>query len=286
MQGLLFGVGPSDPLAYGSTAAGAGADGARRVPVAAAARDGGERRRRAARRIGRGRAARGAGRRAPGREGSSPRRIAAALLVRPCATAQTAPKTPRAAEGPAQSPQGDFDYLFGDWETQAVRKVPEEPQKLRGYWSAVRLDDGQVLDEYRVVERRGRETWYVTYTLRNYNVFMDRWELVGASSGTGLLDFGTARREGDEVRMKQTFGVASGEPSVLRIRYYDIQKDRFSWTADRSNETAAAWVKDFQQDGETTHRPVPLAAAARSRTESGSRSSPARRARRAARPAW
>jgi hypothetical protein len=127
-----------------------------------------------------------------------------------------------------------------------VRKMPKGPQNFRGYWSAVRLDDGQVLDEYRVVSDEG-ETWYVTSTLRNYNAFRDRWELVGASSGTGLLDFGTARREGDEVKIEQTFGVASGEPSVLRIRYYDIQKDRFSWTADRSTDGGKTWVKDFQQ---------------------------------------
>ena len=89
---------------------------------------------------------------------------------------------------------------------------------------------------------------------------MDRWELVGASSGTGLLDFGTARREGDEMRIEQTFGVASGEPSVWRIRYYDIQKDRFSWTADRSTDGGKTWIKDYQQI-EARDRPVALAAA-------------------------
>jgi len=172
--------------------------------------------------------------------------IAAALLASG-ATAQTAPKkTPEQRKALHEAHKGDFDYLLGDWEFTAVRKMPEGPQNFRGYWSAVRLDDGQVLDEYRVVSDEG-ETWYVTSTLRNYNAFRDRWELVGASSGTGLLDFGTARREGDEVKIEQTFGVASGEPSVLRIRYYDIQKDRFSWTADRSTDGGKTWVKDFQQ---------------------------------------
>jgi opacity protein-like surface antigen len=173
--------------------------------------------------------------------------VAALVAAVPAASAQTAPKKTREELKALQDAhKGDFDYLLGDWEFTAVRKMPDGPQKFRGYWSALRLDDGQVLDEYRVVSDEG-ETWYVTSTLRNYNVFMDRWELVGASSGTGLLDFGTARREGDEMKIEQTFGVASGEPSVLRIRYHDIQKDRFSWTADRSTDGGKTWVKDFQQ---------------------------------------
>lgn len=175
--------------------------------------------------------------------------LAATALVGavPAASAQTAPKKTREQQQALQDAhKGDFDYLLGDWEFTAVRKMPDGPQKFRGYWSALRLDDGQVLDEYRVVSDEG-ETWYVTSTLRNYNVFMDRWELVGASGGTGLLDFGTARREGDEMKIEQTFGVASGEPSILRIRYHDIQQDRFSWTADRSTDGGKTWVKDFQQ---------------------------------------
>jgi hypothetical protein len=173
--------------------------------------------------------------------------VAALVAAVPAASAQSAPKKTREQlEALQDAHKGDFDYLLGDWEFTAVRKMPDGPQKFRGYWSALRLDDGQVLDEYRVVSDEG-QTWYVTATLRNYNVFMDRWELVGASSGTGLLDFGTARREGDEMRIEQTFGVASGEPSVLRIRYYDIQKDRFSWTADRSTDGGKTWIKDFQQ---------------------------------------
>jgi hypothetical protein len=173
--------------------------------------------------------------------------VAALVAAVPAASAQTAPKKTREELKALQDAHnGDFDYLIGDWEFTAVRKMPDGPQKFRGYWSALRLDDGQVLDEYRVVSDEG-ETWYVTATLRNYNAFMDRWELVGASGGTGLLDFGTARREGDEMKIEQTFGVASGEPSVLRIRYYDIQKDRFSWTADRSTDGGKTWVKDFQQ---------------------------------------
>jgi hypothetical protein len=169
--------------------------------------------------------------------------MASAQTAAPASAPSAPKKTQEQLKALQEAHQGDFDYLLGDWEFTAVRKMPDGPQKFRGYWSALKLADGQVLDEYRVVSDEG-ETWYVTATFRNYNAFMDRWELVGSNEGSGLLDFGTARREGAEMRIEQTFGVASGEPSTLRIRYYDIQKDRFSWTADGSGDGGRTWVKD------------------------------------------
>ena len=142
-----------------------------------------------------------------------------------------------------ESHKGDFDYLLGDWEFTATS---QQYGRFRGFWSAVRLDEGQVLDEYRVVGDGG-ETHYVTTTLRNYNRAADRWELMGADAGAGLQDFGTAQRVGEEVRIEQRFGVAKGNPSTLRIRYYNIRPDRFSWAADRSNDDGKTWIKDFQQ---------------------------------------
>lgn len=138
--------------------------------------------------------------------------------------------------------QGEFDYLLGDWEFTAMNK---QWGQLRGYWSAVSLDEGQILDEYRVVGDSG-ETYYVTTTLRNYNGAADRWELVGADAGRGLLDVGTGRRVGNEMHIEQRFGVAGGEPSLWRIRYHNIQPDRFSWTADRSTDGGRTWDAAFQ----------------------------------------
>jgi hypothetical protein len=162
-------------------------------------------------------------------------------------SAQTSPRrTEEQVDASIEAHKGDFDYLLGDWEFTGTRKMPSGEQKFRGVWSAVRLADGQILDEYRVVGDAG-ETWYVTTTLRNYNAFADRWELVGASAGGGLQDFGTAQRDGAEMRIEQRFGVASGTPHTWRIRYHGIQADRFSWTADRSTDGGSTWVKDHQQ---------------------------------------
>jgi len=120
--------------------------------------------------------------------------------------------------------QGDFDYLLGDWEFTSVSR---EFGTGRGYWSAVRLAEGaQILDEYRVVGDSG-QTYYVSSTLRAYNAVLDQWELVSAESGTGLQNVGTAHRIGTEMHIEQKFGVMSPNPSIWRIRYYDIRPDAF-----------------------------------------------------------
>jgi hypothetical protein len=180
-------------------------------------------------------------------------RMAVVLAV----TASTTPRASAQATAPSPSPvkktgdmiqssyaahKGEFDYLLGDWEFTATSKQYGE---FHGLWSAVRLDKGQILDEYRVTGDQG-ETYYVTTTLRNYNGALERWELVGADGGTGLQDFGTGHWDGREMRIEQTFGVAAGTPSQWRIRYHDIRADRFSWAADRSTDGGQTWVTDFQ----------------------------------------
>ena len=39
--------------------------------------------------------------------------------------------------------------------------------------------------------------------------------------------------------------VTGGKPATMRIRYYNIQSDRFSWTADRSTDGGQTWTKDY-----------------------------------------
>ncbi|HEY0671842.1 MAG TPA: hypothetical protein VGD27_06230 [Longimicrobiales bacterium] len=138
-------------------------------------------------------------------------------------------------------PENDFDYLLGDWEFSARN---QDYPEFRGRWTAVRLAEGQILDEYRVLDDKGK-TAYVTTTLRNYNLPAQRWELVGADVEGGLLDFGTARRVGNDMHIEQRFGVAEGKPSLWRIRYYNIQADRFSWIADRSRDDGKTWVQGY-----------------------------------------
>jgi len=139
--------------------------------------------------------------------------------------------------------KAEFDYLLGDWEFTAVSR---EWGELHGRWSAVRLSEGQILDEYRVLGDSG-ETYYVTTTIRAYNAVLDRWELIGMDEGNGLNDVGTGKRVGGEVHIEQKFGVMSATPSIWRIRYYDIRADGFSWVAARSTDGGKTWQEDYQK---------------------------------------
>ena len=169
--------------------------------------------------------------------------IGALLVALLAAQTPAKKKTEKELQASFEAHKGDFDYLLGEWEFNTVSK---EHGAGKGFWTAARLDTGQILDEFRIVGDK-RETWYVTSTLRSYNAGLDRWELVGMVPGGGLQDVGTGQRVGDEVHIEQKFGVATGNTSILRIRYYNIQPDRFSWTADRSTDSGKTWTKDSQK---------------------------------------
>jgi hypothetical protein len=170
--------------------------------------------------------------------------LASITSIAPPLSAQAPPqRTADQVRASYQAHQGDFDYLLGDWEFTSVSR---EFGPGHGYWSAVRLAEGGglVLDEYRVVGDSG-QTWYVTNTLRAYNARRDQWELVSTELGTGLQNIGTAQRVGSEMHLEQRFGVGGPSPSLLRIRYYNIQPDRFSWAGDRSTDDGRTWVTDW-----------------------------------------
>lgn len=172
-------------------------------------------------------------------------RLCAGVMLVPAVglSAQNVPqRTPEQIKASYEMHRDDFNYLLGDWQFVAVSR---EYGDMRGFWSATRLDEGQILDEYRIVGDSG-ETYYVTNTIRAYNAVLDRWELIGMDGGNGLQDFGTARRVGSEIHIEQKFGVMSDQPSTWRIRYYDIGPDRFSWAADRSMDGGKTWAKNHQ----------------------------------------
>ena len=169
--------------------------------------------------------------------------IGALLVALLAAQTPAKKKTGKELQAAFEAHKGDFDYLLGEWEFTSVSK---EHGPAKGFWTAVRLATGQILDEFRVVGPN-RETWYVTSTLRSYNAGLDRWELVGMVEGGGLQDVGTAQRVDGEVHIEQKFGVANGNTSILRIRYYNIEPDRFSWTADRSTDDGKTWSKEDQK---------------------------------------
>lgn len=142
-------------------------------------------------------------------------------------------------EASFQAHKNDFDYLLGDWEFNADDK---QWGKYIGRWSAIKLEDGQILDEFRVLGDKG-ETYHITMTVRNYNKHHGRWELLGIDGGSGLRDIGTAIRKGDEMHIDQTYGASTDKPTQWRIRYYNIKPNTFSWTADITKDGGKTWIE-------------------------------------------
>jgi hypothetical protein len=169
--------------------------------------------------------------------------IGALMVTLLAAQTSVKKKTSQELQAAYEAHKADFDYLLGEWEFTTDSK---QHGQGKGFWTARRLATGQILDEFRIVGDN-RETYYVTSTLRSYNAGLDRWELVGMVEGGGLQDVGTAQRIGGEVHIEQKFGVATGNTSILRIRYYNIQPDRFSWVADRSTDGGKTWAKEDQK---------------------------------------
>ncbi len=177
--------------------------------------------------------------------------MASLSLIRPCLVAIVAAiALPLSAQTTAQQSadqlraryeahSGDFDYLLGEWQFTAVSR---QYGNMRGFWTAARLGEGaEIFDEYRVVGDSG-ETYYVTNTLRAYNANLDQWELVSTERGTGLQNLGTAHRVGNEMHIEQKFGVGTPDAALMRIRYYDIGPEHFSWVGDRSTDGGRTWI--------------------------------------------
>ncbi|HJU64539.1 MAG TPA: hypothetical protein VJ596_02630 [Gemmatimonadaceae bacterium] len=171
--------------------------------------------------------------------------LVASIMVAgsPVDAQNAARRTAEQIQASYEAHKGEFDYLLGDWQFTAESK---QYGRMSGYWSAVRLEEGQILDEYRIVGDSG-QTYYVTTTLRAYNAVNDRWELVGMDAGNGLNDMGTARKVGDEIHIEQRFGVLGPTPSHWRIRYFGIRPDGFSWVADRSTDGGKTWESKYLQ---------------------------------------
>ena len=162
------------------------------------------------------------------------------LIVCSAPRAEAQSLTSEQREARIKAHKGDFDYLLGDWQYSAKSK---EHGDFTGVWSATRLPQGQILDEYRVPGDKG-ETIYLTTTVRAYNAAADRWELVGMEEGAGLQDVGTGRRVGNEIHIEQKFDATGPNPILRKIRYYNIRPDSFSWASDRSPDGGKTWIKD------------------------------------------
>jgi len=139
----------------------------------------------------------------------------------------------------------DFDFLEGVWEFTETFSQPTASGRTSatGRWTARTIGDGRVLeDEFRVFGPDG-ETTYLALTFRAWDAVAGQWTFRLVETGSGAWSEGTARRVGGEIHLEQRGPVRpDGSRRRLRIRYYDIRADRFSWTADLSPDDGVTWI--------------------------------------------
>jgi hypothetical protein len=163
----------------------------------------------------------------------------------PASSVQIPPDVARYLKG-ATPESRQFDFLIGEWDVAATR-YKEDGSVLFQYpatWSAQSLNDGRmIVDDFKA---RGPSGHGISsfVTLRTYSEVTQRWEMAGLAAlqpaaavewhgrwhdGEMLLDAAGKHPEGKVVRTK--------------IRFFNIQQDRFDWESQVSLDEGKSWNK-------------------------------------------
>lgn len=161
------------------------------------------------------------------------------------------PGTIMAQNDPVPGPASptDFDFLEGSWTVVYNNSQRGIPPNVPGTWIGRKESDGRVLfDEFRLQGPDGR-TATLGATYRVFDHVRSRWDMRyvglivvtpdGATTQPAQWAELTAWREGNTMRVDQR-----GRSRMLRITYYNISRNRFSWKADVSTDGGQTWVRD------------------------------------------
>jgi hypothetical protein len=138
-----------------------------------------------------------------------------------------------------------FDFLIGDWNVAVSRYKPDGSLLLQyqGGWNARYLNEGRmVLDDFKAFAPTGEEiSSYVT--LRTYSQVTHRWEMSGLAAfqpATAVEWYGEWKD--GEMRIEAFGKDPKGNPVRNRIRFFLIEKDRFSWESNVSFDDGRTWI--------------------------------------------
>src|SRR5947207_1498888 len=154
----------------------------------------------------------------------------------------------------APAPQGpppeasQFDFLVGEWSVDVTSKSPGTPPRYHGVWRAAKTLNGLgMVDEYGVLDDAGRIV-YAGTTLRVFDTKAATWTMryVDEFGGeTGRWSELVGVKQGSEMHVEQHWQSPDGRTTILKIRYYNIQPDHFSWAAEHSSDGGTTWVRDY-----------------------------------------
>lgn len=147
-----------------------------------------------------------------------------------------------------------FDFLLGEWEI-AMLAMPEGSTVGRRATLKVRriLDGAAILDEIRHVDQAGQINFRGA-TFRTYLPGSDRWYVLWMMANVKGYSELDAQVVDGEVHTTGKGRDPAGE-LVERGRYYDISRDGYSFTLDRSYDGGKTWVRPFVSFRATRRKP-------------------------------
>jgi hypothetical protein len=143
----------------------------------------------------------------------------------------------------AQSRQ--FDFLIGNWDVVATRFKDDRSVlfQYKAKWEAKHVNDGRmIIDDFRACGPSGEEISSFV-TLRTYSETTQRWEMQGlaALQPAAATEWHGVWQDG-EMLLDACGKSADGKTIRNKIRFYEIQNDRFSWSSKTSRDEGISWV--------------------------------------------
>ena len=158
---------------------------------------------------------------------------------------QIPPEVTRYLRG-AGSENLQFDFLIGDWSVRAVRYKPDGSVLLEynAKWSARYLNDKRmVMDDFKALSPAGDEISSFV-TLRTYAEVTRRWEITGLAALQPAMNgewFGEWKD--GEMHMDASGKGPGGQIVRNQIRFFNIEKQSFSWESSMSFDDGKTWVR-------------------------------------------
>jgi len=180
----------------------------------------------------------------------NPKIVALALLLLLAAAPSHAQHGGGAATMPATAAPADarqFDFLIGQWELEVRPKVSglaamiHGAPRLLGSWKAWRAFDGfGVQDELRIMDGSGNPQ-SLTSAQRVYAEAERQWKISTLNVYQARYAASTARWQNGEMQTTGQGTDAEGKDYQSRTRYFEIGKDAFKMTQDRSYDQGKTW---------------------------------------------
>ena len=140
-----------------------------------------------------------------------------------------------------------FDFLDGAWNFTYTVRNPDGTLATTstGRWTGRKLADGHVVeDSWVLTDDNGTPRGLGLYTFRAFNRTTGKWQYKSLNVGTGWWQDGTGEKVGSEMHLLQSPPPENPDGHWLRIRYYNITQDAFSWVADVSSD-GKTWIPEL-----------------------------------------